>query len=414
MDVLHGGAMSAGLQQAAAAVDGYLDELSAGLLSSLSDADVLAELREHEALRRCCVVADHHLIAELERRGIAGQVCVPSTAALLQGVLRLSPADAKSRVRAAQLCGPRWALSGEQLPARLPRLLAAQARGEISVEHTRVILEVLHELPPAVTVEDRVLAEAELVTAAATLRPREVGLVGERIKAHLNPDGVLASDAEHERRRGFLLQPEIDGSYTARGRLTPSCGAQLLAALTPRSAPKPAEGGQDGLDGHNGAALADPRSYSQRMHDGLEELAGIAVRRSEPTESGAPAQAIITMTADQLNNRRRWVETSFGQLLSVGQALRMADEAAITIVGHASNGAVLTLGRTRRLASRAQTLALIARDKGCSFPGCDKPPEHTQRHHVIGWADGGSTDVDTPLVIKTSSVSCPQRRVSHG
>jgi DNA invertase Pin-like site-specific DNA recombinase len=34
-----------------------------------------------------------------------------------------------------------------------------------------------------------------------------------------------------------------------------------------------------------------------------------------------------------------------------------------------ASGAVLDLGRTRRIASRPQTMALIARDGGCSFPG---------------------------------------------
>ena len=56
-------------------------------------------------------------------------------------------------------------------------------------------------------------------------------------------------------------------------------------------------------------------------------------------------------------------------------------------------GAVLTLGRSRRIATRAQTLALIARD-GCSFPGCDHPSPWRERHHIRGWVDGGRTDLD--------------------
>ncbi|HEY5979767.1 MAG TPA: hypothetical protein VIT41_09040 [Microlunatus sp.] len=39
-----------------------------------------------------------------------------------------------------------------------------------------------------------------------------------------------------------------------------------------------------------------------------------------------------------------------------------------------ARGAALDLYRTRRIASPAQTLALIARDAGCSFPGCDAHP----------------------------------------
>jgi hypothetical protein len=29
--------------------------------------------------------------------------------------------------------------------------------------------------------------------------------------------------------------------------------------------------------------------------------------------------------------------------------------------------------------------ALIIRDKGCAFPGCDRPPRYCQAHHVNEW-----------------------------
>jgi hypothetical protein len=54
----------------------------------------------------------------------------------------------------------------------------------------------------------------------------------------------------------------------------------------------------------------------------------------------------------------------------------------------------LALGRTRRIASRGQTMALIAREGGCSFPGCDHPPQWCDRHHILDWILGGPTDLD--------------------
>ncbi|HEY5822235.1 MAG TPA: HNH endonuclease signature motif containing protein, partial [Propionibacteriaceae bacterium] len=29
----------------------------------------------------------------------------------------------------------------------------------------------------------------------------------------------------------------------------------------------------------------------------------------------------------------------------------------------------------------------------CSFPGCTRPPEWCERHHVVAWVDGGRTDL---------------------
>jgi len=257
-------------------VHGYLAVIDTGQLSRVSDAEVLAELRELETLRRRLAVADHALIAEIDRRGLVGRLTLPPASALLQGVLRLSPYEAGKRVEAAKACGPRAASTGEPLPPLRPQLAAAQAAGQVSLEHTKVILAALKELPATLSVADYALAEKHLVEAAITLRPREVGLLGQRILAHLHPDGTLASATEQQRRRGFALHPNTDGSYTAAGRLTPACGAQLLAWLTPRAAPRPSDD-----------AGPDPRNHGQRMHDALAQLAGLAIRRTELADSGA-------------------------------------------------------------------------------------------------------------------------------
>jgi HNH endonuclease len=61
------------------------------------------------------------------------------------------------------------------------------------------------------------------------------------------------------------------------------------------------------------------------------------------------------------------------------------------VVGDA--GGVLGYGLTRRVASIGQRRALAARDRGCSFPSCDRPPDWCESHHVTPWVDGGPTDV---------------------
>jgi hypothetical protein len=39
------------------------------------------------------------------------------------------------------------------------------------------------------------------------------------------------------------------------------------------------------------------------------------------------------------------------------------------------------------------TASLVARDRGCAFPGCHRPPSLCAAHHVRHWADGGPTSV---------------------
>ena len=387
-ETLEAGAPSAALSASAAANESYLNDIALGLVVKLSDADLLAEIQELEFQTRSMLTASHALLAQVEQRGLARRVAATSTSALLQAMLQLSPYEAKQRVDAATELGPRLSLDGQALPPLLPEVAAAQTRGLLSAEHARVIGQVIDRIPTTTGDEDFRKAETQLVKAAQHLRPREVGHVGKRLLAYLDPDGVLGSDEEHERRRTFSLVPLSDGSYRAQGYLTPQCGAQLMTALSPLSAPAPAA--EDAPDG---------RTFGQRLHDGLDQLAGLALRCKGILNDAGTTQLVITMTADQLASGTGYAETSFGQLLSVEAALKLADEAQIACVIQDAKGAVLAQGRTRRVATRAQTLALIARDRGCSFPGCDRPPEWCQRHHVIRWIDGGPTDVDNLTLV---------------
>ena len=52
----------------------------------------------------------------------------------------------------------------------------------------------------------------------------------------------------------------------------------------------------------------------------------------------------------------------------------------------------LDLGRSRRAASPAQRIALVARDKACV--GCGANANWCQSHHIIPWAVQGNTDID--------------------
>jgi hypothetical protein len=102
----------------------------------------------------------------------------------------------------------------------------------------------------------------------------------------------------------------------------------------------------------------------------------------------------VTIDEENLRSRSGTGTSSDGTRLSVREVLALADQAEVISTVLAKSGAVLTLGRSRRIASKTQTLALIARDTGCSFPGCASPPEWCERHHIRAWVDGGRTDLD--------------------
>ncbi|MEC3914635.1 HNH endonuclease signature motif containing protein [Nocardia sp. CDC160] len=42
---------------------------------------------------------------------------------------------------------------------------------------------------------------------------------------------------------------------------------------------------------------------------------------------------------------------------------------------------------------------MIARDRGCTHPGCDVPASMCAAHHVIDWAKGGPTDLNNLALV---------------
>jgi len=360
-----------------------IDELVELDLTRLDADELLDLLRGLEAHRRRLPVADHRLIAELDERGIAGEFAARDTRTLLRDALRLSPHEAKRRVRAAVDLGPRRTVTGERLGPLFPDVAAAQAAGVISDEHARVVIQAIDELPAAVQVEQGTDVEARLVGEARRFDPSVLARLARHVVDVLDPDGTLADDADHERRRTATLSSNRDSSGELHAHLTPAAFAQWQAVLDPLAAPRPSD-----ADGE------DPRSAGERMHDALADAAAsLLASGSLPAAGGSPATVLLTMTLDQLETRTGLVTTAHGGAVSVADALRIAGEAQVVPVV-IDNAGVLAFGQGRRVASTGQRLALAARDGGCCFPGCDAPPGWTQAHHVLGWIDGGSTDLD--------------------
>jgi hypothetical protein len=234
-------------------------------------------------------------------------------------------------------------------------------------------------------------AEKLLAHYAVDFGPVELRRIAGRIVDAIHPDGSVPQEQLCRDRRELTLAPLADGSWTLRGRLTPALGAQLAAALTPLARPRlervPLEDGRV-------MELDDLRHHGQRLHDALEDACGRLLRAGGlPASGGTPATVIVTVTLDNLLDRVGHGITTEGTTLPVAEVLRLANEAEILPAVLSTSGVLLDLGRSRRVANQNQTYALIARDGGCSFPGCSHPPEYCDRHHVQEWISGGRTDL---------------------
>lgn len=398
-----------GFAELEAAKSLLLDALS----HSVADDDLLPALQQLESFRNSLWQADVLLIRQIERSTLTAKYCVSSVEKLVAQALRISYGDARRRVRVAAAVGPRHSMLGATLPAARPEVAAALAAGEVGplaidlVDRTLVRIELVAPAEVAAT-------ESLLVSYARSFEPTELSRICDRVLDHLDPDGSLPRDQLQRDRRELYFGRCRDGMVKVEGRLTAAAGARVKAVLGPLSAPRPSveAGPQGGV-----RPVPDPRSAAQRTHDALDEVCHRLLRVGDvPASGGTPATLIITMSEDQLSaaavgaalqadgvalsgparvgRQANAVETSTGEVLSVAEALRLAAEAEIVPVVLAAGGRPLQLGRSRRCASTSQTYALIARDGGCSFPGCTVRPEWCERHHIVPWHRGGRTDVD--------------------
>jgi hypothetical protein len=76
---------------------------------------------------------------------------------------------------------------------------------------------------------------------------------------------------------------------------------------------------------------------------------------------------------------------------------RLACDAAVVRMVHDEAGRVLDVGRKTRTIPPSIRRALQARDGRCQFPGCSA--RRCDAHHVVHWADGGTTGLDNLLLL---------------
>ncbi|KQX64467.1 HNH endonuclease signature motif containing protein [Angustibacter sp. Root456] len=223
------------------------------------------------------------------------------------------------------------------------------------------------------------------------------------IRHHLDPsaDDRLARDekAQH-RQRCLILSTEASGMTFLQGLLTKEAGAALRTAIDAWSAPQPATDG-----------TPDPRSAGQRRHDALQRLAETALARGEvPTNHGSPAKVIVRVTAETLATAVSEhitpsepgapkptglppAELDDGTPISRRLLAKLACGADLVPVLIDDLGDPLDVGRTHRYHTPRQRIAIIERDRHCTFDTCTAPASWCHAHHLTPWDAGGHTTV---------------------
>jgi hypothetical protein len=322
-------------------------------------------------------------------------------------VLRISPREARRRIRDAAQLAPRRALTGDPLPPVLPDTSEAWHDGGLDGEHLAVIQRFFRDLPDHVAPAEREKAERSLAEHAVAMRPDQLETVAHRLALHLNPDGKF-SEADRARKRGFVWcgGQQVDGMSVGRLIADPELRAGMDAWLAKYAAPGMCNPDDQNptTDPTQEVAERDLRSHGQRQHDALKALLRGAL--GDPKfgqHNGLPVTVIVSTTLQDLHNKAGHGVTAGGTLLPIPDLIRLGAHAYHYLaLFDGADGRALWLGRTKRIASADQRIILHAKDRGCTRPGCDAPGYHSVVHHAAtDWKNGGNTDIND------LSLACP-------
>lgn len=219
-------------------------------------------------------------------------------------------------------------------------------------------------------------------------------------------DGVAERGEARRAQRSLRIGRRADGMGFASWTLDPESFALVCEVYDRLTAPQRRVPSFE-PDPVNAApaGVADERTDGQRASDGFVELLrqGVAADPAQLLGDG-PIGVRVLVAATHLDARRgRGFLDGQPDPVSIATVERVACSAGTValLVDDADNaGQPLNLGRERRLFSRAQRLALAARDGGCRWPGCERPPSWCEAHHIDHWQrDGGRTDVADGILL---------------
>jgi len=335
------------------------------------DADTLSE--ELIAMRR----AIDRLEAQFSRRLVRFD--------LVRGYERAGAADLISWLRWACRMGTSAAARRLHLARQLtelPDTEAAWRSGAIGTGHAAVIGRTVDEMGDA----GAHAAEPTLLDAAERMNPGHVWLIGQRLRHSLDRERALADANAMYARRRLHLTKGLDGALTLDGLFDPEAGAILRTAIDALTRPLP----------------DDDRIAPQRRADALVELARRQLDGgSLPASGGQRPHLSVTVPSAAL---RRAEGAPPGELEWAGpivdeMARRIGCDAVCSTVEVDEEGMPLTVGRATRTVPSSIRRALLVRDRGCRFPGCDRPPTWTDGHHLVHWADGGETALENLVLL---------------
>ncbi|MBF0817143.1 HNH endonuclease [Microbacterium paludicola] len=388
-----------------------------GQVGGLPDANLVAFTRESEGLGRVVDALRVRAAGEVDARSdlmvkerLSAQHGCRNGTELLERLTGASTRTVRARVRLDTRTQPRFALTGEELPAKQPAIAAALQDGAIGLEAAQLIGTMLttveHRADPVALAD----SEAWLVAEATGHEPArtfdEVRAQVLAIGLSLDQDGLEPSSEEAAKRRGFTIGALRNGVHPVRGDVTPEAAGALQMLFDAHSNPavrfgtNPADT-EAGEPWGQDEVVPDERTPAQKRHDILHAAIQTAARAEDtPSLGGAAPTLLVHVAAEDLLSPTGVASIDGIQTpVPASIAHRIACTGAVQKIVFDNAGRIVRLGTKERLFNTHQRKAIAARDGGCVIPGCSIRASWCEIHHVTDHAKGGPTHTDNGVML---------------
>ncbi|HUO67993.1 MAG TPA: DUF222 domain-containing protein [Gammaproteobacteria bacterium] len=338
------------------------------------------------------------LVAEFDRSEAYVRHGLPSTAHWLNWQCGIGMTAARAKVRVARAL------------EHLPEVSAGFASGEFSYSKVRAITRVA---TPA--------NESVLVHIARYGTASHVEKLVRKYRWTQQRDAEKNAQTQHLNRCVHYFYDEND-TFVLNARLPPEIGAIVAKVLQAagdvlrespdrESAPHDSRHEREPRDeraelARHGSGSTLPWSVlsTARAADRADALRLVAdaflAARSEEVESTSTGdrfqvvvhvdQAVLAVSASVLDTEPHHCELDAGPGLALATARRLCCDSTAVGILEGRDGEPLNIGRKSRAIPPTIRRAMLARDGGCRFPGCDRT-RFCNGHHVKHWANGGET-----------------------
>ena len=414
-------------------------------VDTLDHAELVALNDRIGALRRRVEAVHARIASEIARQsrpelgseGLARKNGYRTPAVLIAATTGTTVSDAARLVAVGEATAPRRTFSGADAPARHPHVAEALSRGRIGMAAASAIVSMLDRVALRAGLDERDQAERMLCAQAEGLTLDQVGKIIARAEAWLDPDGLEPQEQQLRGERSLVMF-ERGGMVHLTAKLDPDSAAPVKAAIEAvvtagfrseragdagdvgtRGAGDVGDAGDaavaravagqgagDHVAGVGTAGAVSPadadtprRTLPQRQADALVLLASHLLGCGAADRPIEGATVIVRVSlADLRDGSGSATIDGIDRPVSIAAARRMAASGGVIPCVLGSAGEILDWGRTKRLFTPAQRLALAERDGGCAM--CGLPPGMTKAHHIRWWArDAGPTDLDNGVLL---------------